>query len=191
MMPSSILDIAFFGFLAIAGLGVLSYIFGWLRPVSKRPKVAKSKYQLSGKAILVDGSNIMHWGGDASVLVLIRIIQELVRCGYDPLVYFDANIGYKLYNRFVSATELATAMNLPIEQVFVAPSGKQADGFLIMHAISDDLQIVTNDRFRDWKGKYPRVGERGFLVRGGWKEGSITGLRLPIVKRRLGSGSQK
>lgn len=183
MMSYSILDLAVFGFVLVTALGVIIGVLGWLQPAVKRPKAAKSKYQRSGRTILVDGSNVMHWGGDASVLVLIRVVQELVRCGYDPLVYFDANIGYKLYNRFASTAELAEAMNLPIEQVFVAPSGEQADGFLIIHAIGDGLQIVTNDRFRDWKGKYPRVGERGFLVRGGWKEGSITGLRLPMVKR--------
>lgn len=138
-----------------------------------------------GRAIIVDGSNVMHWGGDPSPLVLTRVVQTLITHGYDPHVYFDANIGYKLYDKFTSADDMAAMMSLASDQVTICPSGTPADEHLIADALRNRLQIVSNDRFRDWRGQFPKLGSKGVLVRGGWKEGSVVGLKPKRVPRRL------
>jgi hypothetical protein len=123
--------------------------------------------------VIVDGSNVMHWGGEPSLLVLSRVLQELQNRGFGPLVYFDANAGYKLFDRHMDPPELAGKLGLPFAQVAFAPSRVTADEVLLAHAVSEDLRVVTNDRFLDWKQRFPQVGDKGFLIKGMWKEGNV------------------
>jgi len=134
------------------------------------------------RRILVDGSNVMHWGGDPSMMVLQRVVTDLQGKGFAPIVYFDANVGYKLFSRFCDSAEMAGHLGLDPSRVTVVPSGVIADEYLLQHATRDRLQIVTNDRFLDWKPTFRRIGEKGFLVKGRWSQGSLTFRGLPELE---------
>ena len=117
--------------------------------------------------IVVDGSNVMHWRDDVpSVATLLLVLADLSARGYAPQVYFDANIGYKLFGRAVAASDLARRLGLKPAQVTLAPSRTPADPLLLGHAVRVGARVVSNDRFMDWRAAFPRIGERGFLVTG-------------------------
>lgn len=124
------------------------------------------------KYIVVDGSNVMHWGGEPSVLVLNRILLALGDKGLSPIVFFDANVGYKLWGRHTDAAHIGPKIGVLPRFINVVPSGVVADEMLLEFAIENDLRVVTNDRFLDWRMQYPRAAEKGFLVKGTWREGT-------------------
>ena len=161
-------------FMALS-LGYLWRLRRWLKR-GAAPKAAPR--QRIGKPIVVDGSNVMHWGGDPSIMVLQRVVGALKERGYEPIVYFDANVGYKLSNKHICGREMATQLGLPAEDVTLAPSGTPADPILLKHAADDGRRVVTNDRFLDWKQDVPKLGDKGFLVKGRWQQGSVILLGL-------------
>ena len=56
--------------------------------------------------IVVDGSNVMHWNDDVpSVRTLTLVLADLTARGFAPHVFFDANVGYKLWGRSISARD--------------------------------------------------------------------------------------
>ena len=138
-------------------------------------------------AIIVDGSNVMHWGGDPSILTLSRVLRALTQVGFHPIAYFDANVGYKLADMHLGPTHLAQQIGLPPRQVIIVPGGVQADGLILEHAVLHGLRVVTNDRFLDWKAQFPDISRRGFLVKGTWREGNVVWrekLRTPVSEGR-------
>lgn len=163
------------------GLTLLGYLWqlrGWLKR-SPAPEIPEQpKVQITGKSVIVDGSNVMHWGGDPSMKVLSRVLNELQNRGLSPVVYFDANVGHKLLGKSVRPSVMAAELGLPEDQIVFAPKQVPADEVLLERAVSDGLRVVTNDRFLDWKQRFPKVGEKGFLIKGMWKEGSVILLGL-------------
>jgi len=153
-------------------------MFGYVLRLRRPKQQVAAPAPASGKPVVVDGSNVMHWSGEPSLKVLSRVLKELQNRGLQPLVYFDANVGYKLFDRHVKPADLAAKLDLAPAQVTYAPSKTPADEVLLERATSDGLRVVTNDRFLDWKQRFPKVGENGFLIKGMWKEGSVILLGL-------------
>jgi hypothetical protein len=121
--------------------------------------------------ILVDGSNVMHWEDNTPHIEPVRrVVSALKEQGLDPGVVFDANVGWKLFGRYLGERELCELLDLPQDQVLVVPKGNPADPWLLTTARDFHARIVTNDRFRDWAEAHPEVSSPGFLVRG-----SLTG----------------
>jgi hypothetical protein len=132
------------------------------------------QWRPDGDWILVDGSNVMHWQDKLPQIdPLRRVVEDLKRLGYAPGVVFDANAGWKLFGRYVNESEMAFLLDLPREQVLVAPKGTPADPYLLMTALEFKARIVTNDRYRDWAGEYPEVQDKGFLIPGGLRDGRV------------------
>ena len=129
---------------------------------------------IPANTILIDGSTVAHWGGEPSTSAVRDVAANLTEMGYLPVVFFDANIGYKLAGRHMSEAQLARQLRIGADQVVVVPSGSTADEHLLDHATDHDLQIVTNDRFRDWAGEFPAVQEHGFLLKGAWVAGEVS-----------------
>ncbi|WP_165351927.1 hypothetical protein [Salipiger sp. IMCC34102] len=123
--------------------------------------------------VVVDGSNVMHWGGEASELVLIRVIRAVEARGLTPIVIFDANVGWVLYDKFQGAFAMARRVNLPPRQVHVVDKGVVADAEILELARREGLKIVSNDRFRDWSVRYPLVKAKGRTLRGTWSDGTV------------------
>ena len=165
------------GVFASFGLVVLGYLWRWHRRAPRKPGPVAAPV-LTGKPVIVDGSNVMHWSGEPSLKVLSRVLKELEKRGLQPHVYFDANVGYTLFDRHVEPDELAEKLGLSPVQVTLAPSRTTADQVLLERAVSDGLRVVTNDRFLDWKQRFPKVAEKGFLIKGMWKDGGVILLGL-------------
>lgn len=131
--------------------------------------------------IVVDGSNVMHWRDDVpSVKTLALVLSDLTARGFAPHVFFDANVGYKLWGRSISARDLAFQLDLKPGQITLAPSRTPADPLLIGYAIGAGVRVVSNDRFMDWRDQFPPIRDKGFLVPGKVK-GERVELRFAVM----------
>ena len=155
------------------------------------PKTPKARTP-ARPAVLIDGSNVMHWNDNKpSLAALIAVIRNLDERGYAPSIVFDANAGWKLLGKYLSDQDFSRLLGLRVEQVLVVPKGTQADPFLLETAKDFGARIVTNDRFRDWAEKYPKVRENGFLIRGGMQNGKVqlTGIEAASITK-IHAGAQ-
>jgi len=116
---------------------------------------------------------VMHWGGDPSIKVLNRVLQDIAAHGLTPVVYFDANVGYRLMDRFCDAKEMARLTKLREDQICVVDKGVVADGELLQCAADQGLRVVSNDRYRDWRLRYPFLKKKGRVVRGTYDAGAV------------------
>ncbi|MBB5721051.1 hypothetical protein FHS72_000658 [Loktanella ponticola] len=124
-------------------------------------------------AIVVDGSNVMYWSGKPSLKVLAGVLRSIEKAGYAPIVFFDANVGYKVGERYYTEETLAPLIKVRFDHICVVSSGVVADESILMFATDHGLRIVTNDQFRDWRVKFPHAAKKGTLVRGKWHDGSV------------------
>lgn len=146
----------------------------WPRDDGTRPQQGSAKPRRVERWILVDGSNVMHWKDEVAQLATVcDVVQALTARGFSPGVMFDANVGYKVGNRYQDDLELAQRMGLPEDRVLVVTKGTPADPYLLKCARDLGARVVTNDRFRDWAADHPQVREPGFLIRGGYRNGKL------------------
>ena len=139
-----------------AALALVAAVPFWLRRGRKGPDW-----------IVVDGSDVMYWQGDPPQLqVVLDVVDRLKARGLTPVVWFDANVGHVLSDRYLGSEALARRLGLPETQVFVAPRGTPADPLLLDGAATLGARIVSNDRYRDWAARYPMLDRPGTLVRG-------------------------
>ncbi|WP_177172668.1 hypothetical protein [Loktanella sp. DSM 29012] len=124
--------------------------------------------------VIVDGSNVMHWGGDPSLAVLLRVLDALRDLGHVPAVVFDANVGYKLFDRFHGHDAMARALEMPERLILVVDRGDVADTAILAVADEANLPVVSNDRFREWSVQYPWVKKKGRILRGAYDNGAVT-----------------
>lgn len=144
---------------------------------TQTPTQAPSRFRRSkipARPILVDGSNVMHWQKDVAQITTVRAVIDMLSAhGFHPGVIFDANVGYKIGNRYQDDAELALVLGLPEDRVLVVPKGTPADPYLLQTARDLGARVVTNDRYRDWAEAHPEVREPGFLIRGGYRDGRL------------------
>lgn len=137
--------------------------------------------------ILVDGSNVMHWRNETPDITPVKAVVQLIReNGAVPVVWFDANAGYLIWDRYRGDHYFAQQLGLPERQVHIAPKGTPADPLLLSAAAKLDAMIVTNDRFRDWVDEYPILQEEGVLLRGRFENG-----RVELRHQRLSTRGKK
>jgi len=157
-------------FLGLTGLAAFVWLLVKLRPRPVPPAPER--------LIVVDGSNVMHWDeAGPSLKVLGRVIDDLRDRGFVPQVYFDANVGYKIAGRHMKEAEIARVLRLRAAQITLSPSGTPADPLLIDFALRRGARVVSNDRYRDWREDFPRLGDKGVLVGGRYVSGRVE-LRL-------------
>lgn len=124
--------------------------------------------------VVIDGSNVMHWkGGTPDLAIVAAVAAEIAARGMVAGVMFDANVGYKIGQRYQDDKELAHRLGLPEDRVLVVPKGIPADKYILEAARKLKAKVVTNDRYRDWAVDFPEVTEPGFLLRGGMKDGVV------------------
>lgn len=125
-----------------------------------------------GRAVIIDGSNVLHWADNKPDLKLVKtLVRGLSRQGLRAGVIFDANAGYKISSRYWDDADFARALRLPADRVLVVPKGTPADEYILEAARKLKARVISNDRFRDWKDRYPEVERAGFLLPGGVKAG--------------------
>lgn len=158
--------------MALLGISVAALFVVYLLRVlwGRKPVAPKAS---KGKRVIVDGSNVMFWGGEPSLRVLTAVIGSLRAKGYAPYVIFDANIGYKLGDRYLDDAPMAKLIGLPARQVLVVEKGVAADEWILQVAQEQGVRVVSNDRFRDWKVQYPLVGKKGRIIRGTYAGGNV------------------
>ena len=139
----------------------------------RRKDAEPAPEKLPQNAIVVDGPNVMHWGDGPSSIMVSRVLISLQSKGYTPIVFFDANAGYVLGDRYYNEAKLASLINLPERHICVVNKGVVADEAILAFATDHGLRVVTNDRFRDWRVTYPHAAKKGVLIGGTWREGSI------------------
>lgn len=128
----------------------------------------------AGPWIVIDGSNVMYWRDERpSLVALQQAVAAVETAGFRPMIWFDANVGYKLGTRYMGEAELSQALSLGRSQIRMAPKGTPADALLLAHATKLGTGVVSNDRFRDWAAAFPSVTEEGVLVRGRWVDGTV------------------
>ncbi len=145
-------------------------VLRWLRK-SRPRRVAEAK--LPSNAILVDGSNVMYWGQEPSSLVVLRVLRNLEEKGYTPIVFFDANVGYVLDDHYYNEAKIAWLIGVPARHVCVVDKGVVADQGILSFATDYNLRVVTNDKYRDWRVKFPHADKKGVLVGGTWRDGAV------------------
>lgn len=115
--------------------------------------------------IVLDGSNVMHWRGDPPSLDPVRFVVDRVRAqGLEPVIWFDANVGYKIGDRYLGPAALAKRLGCAKDRIHVAPRGTPADPLLLQHAVDPKARVVSNDRFRDWRAAFPALDRDDFLI---------------------------
>lgn len=169
-------------FVALIGVAAVFYLF-WPKPARRKKSAAQdaprptqdpyTEETVPTNAIVVDGSNVMHWGGEPSSRVIAKTVYELENRGFAPIMIFDASVGYRLSDHYMTPRALAPLVNMAMNRVYVVHKGVVADEVILDFATEHDLRIVTNDRYLDWSVQFPLVKKKGRLVKGTMKEGNI------------------
>lgn len=132
----------------------------------RRPRRAQRPVQ-QRRWVVIDGSNVMFWEDETpSLSAVTAVVGEVRRAGLTPLVWFDANAGYKLADRYMNPRDLSRAIGVSAKQVRVAPKGSPADPLLLDDAAKLESGVVSNDRYRDWVTRFPEVIRPEVMVRG-------------------------
>lgn len=153
----------------IAGPSALAALFLLLKAVlALRPKAALPAGEDEPETwVILDGSNVMHWKDETPRFeTLHEVLTEVKRRGLTPGVVFDANAGYLLAGRFLNDRDFGHILDLPRDRVMVVPKGNPADPAILTAARDLKARVVSNDRFRDWVEKYPKLRKPGLLIRG-------------------------
>ncbi|TKZ21890.1 hypothetical protein FAP39_04635 [Shimia litoralis] len=163
--PEAISDTIDPAMLGYAGAGLLALVFAlaviWivLRP-KPRPKIA------------VDGSNVLYWENNVPSLGTVReVLARLSHAGYDPYIWFDANVGYLVSDRYLNERALGKMLRFPAGRIQIADKGTPADPLILAYASRAKVRVVTNDRFRDWTQEYAQFQDQRLFVRGSVKNG--------------------
>ena len=128
----------------------------------------------SDKVIAVDGSNLLYWQGETPSLdTVAKILRQLEANGRTPKIWFDANAGYLVANRYLRAEELARMLKIDKANVIVAAKGEPADPLILAAAKRHGWPVLSNDRYRDWHEAFPFITEEGRLLRGRLQDGVL------------------
>ncbi|WP_371157489.1 hypothetical protein [Jannaschia sp. 2305UL9-9] len=129
---------------------------------------------LRRKEVILDGSNVMYWNNGTPDLRSVQAVVDMVAArGLRAGVMFDANAGYLLSNSYRDDAWFAQALGLPQNRVAVMPKGTPADPVILTAARDRNARIITDDRFRDWVVDFPEVRQKGHLIRGGFRNGTL------------------
>jgi hypothetical protein len=123
--------------------------------------------RLNEKTAVFDGSNIYHLGHDNKLDAqpLGEIAHLLRSQGYRIVCFFDANVFHTLsdHGAFPKNTRHSRALlkqifGLNDDEIYVVPSGMQADIFILECLKHLPISFaVSNDKYRDYKSQYPTV----------------------------------
>lgn len=99
--------------------------------------------------ISVDGSNVLFWrGGQKLTEAPEAVARALIARRFAPVVYFD----HSIHQHMLQEQLAALAALVPI---VIADKGTSADVLLLETLLQG--QIVSNDRFRNWRAQFPRL----------------------------------
>lgn len=110
-------------------------------------------------AILVDGSNVLFWRtGRKDAAVPELVVRSLIARRFIPVVYFDHSISQHMDDGQLDRLAM-------LAEVAIASRGTPADALLLGACEGGRIQIVSCDRFAQWRAEYPNL-RRSWLVTG-------------------------
>ena len=101
------------------------------------------------REIVIDGTNVMYWDGEADLRTLRSVVDKLVGKNMLPYVFLDASSRHHLGDTSLNTGSFAKALGLAQGQVTVCPTETDADAFILRFAKEHSLPVVSNDRFGD------------------------------------------
>jgi hypothetical protein len=108
--------------------------------------------------IVVDGANVAYVElsakGQPKVSNLVAVRRALEQKGYEPLIFVDASLIYKIDDR----PQLEALINDQI--IRQVPAATDADYFVLETADHYRAQIVSNDEFEPYRDRYPWIEDR-------------------------------
>jgi len=134
---------------------------------SEQEEHTGKKPVLFPRGIVIDGSNVAHYGQDgkhASADQLMQAYRDLRDQGFDPVfVFVGARLrhavgkdAYKGMERYFQRIRKKTGRAIFNQ----APAGTDDDHFIIQFAIDRNLLILTNDRYLDTIQKHPGMKDQ-------------------------------
>lgn len=153
-------------------------------------EVDKPPVRWNDREAVVDGSNVAFWGNnDRARIEAVKCIVHLLKAeGVQPIVVFDANIGFKLAGRYMDASELTAELGSDVV-VEIVPSGTIADHRVIELAEERRAVIVSNDLYRESLRARPIPKRRGFFLLD-YNYGELTSTNLTHGQRDHRSWTQ-
>jgi hypothetical protein len=140
--------------------------------------------------VIVDGSNVMYWKDDTPQIETVReVLDHLAALGFSPGIVFDANAGHLLAGRYLHHAAFAGLLGLAEDRVMVVNKGTPADATILAAARDLGAQIVSNDRYQDWRDQHPEVDRPGALIRGGFEDGALWLALDDAVQRPVTAGA--
>lgn len=101
------------------------------------------------KDIVVDGTNVIFWGGYANLGNLRMVVDHLREKAIMPYVFFDSSSRHLARDAIVDEEGFSKALGLERDRVMICPSRTEADDFIARFARDQQLAIVSNDDFKD------------------------------------------
>ncbi|MHA2386599.1 MAG: NYN domain-containing protein [Candidatus Thorarchaeota archaeon] len=122
-----------------------------------RGKISHNERGSRRQIVIVDGNNVAYHlapTGKPRVANLVLARQSLVSAGYKPTIVVSAALIHKIDNPS-TLREL-----IGFGHIMEATRGKNDDLIIIQTAQRSNADIVSNDRFLEWKDRYPWISNR-------------------------------
>lgn len=149
------------------------------KPKQKTASSQRVRQKLTFPQVVIDGSNVLYWGGEEpDINTLKSVIDTVHRQGYEPIIWFDANVGYKISDRYLGPNELAHILRLTPRQIYVTEKGTQADPYILEMAAQLSTTVISKDQYRDFEATHPWIREPGRRL-GGHMKAADFGIYLP------------
>ncbi|MHA2169724.1 MAG: NYN domain-containing protein [Candidatus Kariarchaeaceae archaeon] len=99
--------------------------------------------------IVVDGNNVCYYDGNIPKVKYLKLAHfQIKKQGYTPIIYVSAALRHKID----STMELVRLINLG--WVIETEAGEDDDVFIIEEAQRKRCEIITNDTYKEYIGKY-------------------------------------
>lgn len=109
---------------------------------------------------VVDGTNILRsLSGESSLNILLTLLVEILKNGDDFYCIFDANTVYKLGND-EDKSIFKEVIRSYKDHFQVVTGGTQADLPILIYADINNINIISNDRYKSYIDRFPWLNER-------------------------------
>lgn len=116
---------------------------------AEAPTKKSGKSRKPSSEVVIDGTNVMYWDGEADLRTLRSVVDQLRSKGKYPFVFLDASSRHHLKDPSLDERGFAKALGLKRDRIMVCPARTEADAFILKYAREHRLPVVSNDRFGD------------------------------------------
>jgi len=117
--------------------------------------------------IVIDGLNVCYWGDSETpdLSIVLDVASYLVEHGITFICYFDANTRYVIeeHQRVFYRNLLRGEHS---DRFVEVPGGATADEFILDEASRTGSAVLSNDRYRDFRSRFPWLKDESRLFKG-------------------------